>query len=233
MAAGVYGKLPSRGDFVSRRLPREFIEPWDAWLQAGIASSRTRLGEQWLEHYLTSPLWCFALGGGVCGAQPVAGVLMPSVDRVGRYFPLTLAQPLPLRSDLAALAGDGVDWFARLSALALRALDDDFDFSALDQALETLPAPPAAAPAAPRACVQQLDSPSAVQALARACLPADWQGATLWWSEGSEAIAPCRLLLAGLPAAEHFATLFTGEFAAAGYTLHTDEPAYVPSFRDP
>jgi type VI secretion system protein ImpM len=29
-AAGCYGKLPCLGDFVSRRLPRAFIQPWDA-----------------------------------------------------------------------------------------------------------------------------------------------------------------------------------------------------------
>src|SRR5690606_36950533 len=29
---GFYGKLPSRGDFVSRRLPADFIGQWDAWL---------------------------------------------------------------------------------------------------------------------------------------------------------------------------------------------------------
>ena len=27
---GWYGKLPASGDFVTRRLPPSFIEPWDA-----------------------------------------------------------------------------------------------------------------------------------------------------------------------------------------------------------
>ena len=91
--AGFYGKLPARGDFVSRRLPRSFVEPWDAWLQQGFASSRDHLGDGWLEAYLTSPIWRFVLAPGVCGPAGVAGVVMPSVDSVGRYFPLTIAQP--------------------------------------------------------------------------------------------------------------------------------------------
>jgi len=91
---GFYGKVPGLGDFVSRRLPQAFIDPWDVWLQAAIASSRQQLGEQWLDIYLTSPLWRYALSPGSCGARGWAGVLMPSVDRVGRYFPLTIAVAL-------------------------------------------------------------------------------------------------------------------------------------------
>ena len=94
-ATGFFGKLPALGDFVERALPAEFVTPWDAWLQRAIAASRASLGEQWLDIYLTSPLWRFVLGAGPCGARAWAGVMMPSVDRVGRYFPLTVAAPLP------------------------------------------------------------------------------------------------------------------------------------------
>lgn len=87
---GFYGKLPCRGDFVQRRVPREFVEPWDVWLQECLTLSRSQLQERWLEAYLVSPIWRFALAGGVCGAAAYAGVLLPSVDLVGRYFPLTL-----------------------------------------------------------------------------------------------------------------------------------------------
>ena len=92
---GFYGKLPARGDFVQRNLPRSFIDPWDNWLQEALAGSREQLGEQWLRSYLTSPVWRFALSGGLCGEQVVAGVLIPSVDRVGRYFPLAITALLP------------------------------------------------------------------------------------------------------------------------------------------
>ena len=94
MTSGVYGKLASRGDFVSRGLPHSFIQPWDAWLAAGLLASQEQLGAQWLDAYLVSPLWRFALAPDVCGPTAVVGVLMPSIDRVGRYFPLTIAQTL-------------------------------------------------------------------------------------------------------------------------------------------
>ena len=90
-SVGFYGKLPMVGDFVSRRLPNDFISSWDSWLQSAIAASREELGDDWLKNYLTSPIWRFLLSPGLCGNQAVAGIMMPSVDRVGRYYPLTVA----------------------------------------------------------------------------------------------------------------------------------------------
>lgn len=104
---GFYGKLASRGDFVSRGLPQSFIQPWDQWLAAGLQASQQQLGEQWLQAYLVSPLWRFALAPGVCGESPVVGVVMPSIDRVGRYFPLTVAQLLAPGESLAAAVSGG------------------------------------------------------------------------------------------------------------------------------
>ncbi len=92
--AGWYGKLPILGDFTRRHLPPAFIDPWDDWLQAGIAGSRAALGGAWLDHYLTAHVWHFVLMPGVLGPPAWAGVCRPSVDRVGRYFPFTLAAPL-------------------------------------------------------------------------------------------------------------------------------------------
>src|SRR5690606_10627892 len=92
---GFYGKLPSRGDFVSRRLAQDFVGHWDAWLQQGLAASQAALGERWLDVYLTSPIWRFAVAPGLIAEAGYVGVLVPSVDRVGRYFPLTAALALP------------------------------------------------------------------------------------------------------------------------------------------
>src|SRR5262249_12505949 len=87
-APGFAGKLPSHGDFISRRLPAALLTPWEAWLDAALERSRAILGEGWLNAYLSSPIWCFSLGPGCCGDRVVAGVMMPSLDRIGRYYPL-------------------------------------------------------------------------------------------------------------------------------------------------
>jgi type VI secretion system protein ImpM len=88
---GYYGKVPTHGDFVSKGLPRSFIDPWDQWLQEAILASRQQLGDQWLDYFLTSPLYHFALSPGICGDNGWLGILMPSVDKVGRYYPMTIS----------------------------------------------------------------------------------------------------------------------------------------------
>ncbi|MFS2127687.1 type VI secretion system-associated protein TagF, partial [Pseudomonas sp. Pseusp97] len=146
-AVGFYGKIASRGDFVGRGLPASFQQPWDAWLAAGLQASQRQLGEAWLQAYLVSPLWRFVLAPGVCGAAPVAGVLMPSIDRVGRYFPLTVAVALPEGQALSVLqAADG--WFDAVEAALLATLEEGArfeDFEAAVQAVAGFAPHPAAA----------------------------------------------------------------------------------------
>jgi type VI secretion system protein ImpM len=43
-APGLYGKVPAIGDFVLRRLPARFVEPWDQWLRESINASQNQLG---------------------------------------------------------------------------------------------------------------------------------------------------------------------------------------------
>ncbi|WP_225768844.1 type VI secretion system-associated protein TagF [Inquilinus sp. Marseille-Q2685] len=137
---GIFGKLPWLGDFVTRRLPRSFVDPWDDWLQRGMAATRDALGETWLDSFLTAPVWRFLLPAGSAGPA-MAGLLMPSVDRVGRYFPLTLASPLEAdpgpEAPLRAAA-----WFDVLERTALAALDDATTPEAWEAAVEALGAPP-------------------------------------------------------------------------------------------
>ena len=45
---GWYGKLPTLGDFASRRLESDFIEPWDLWLGEAMQVHRQSLGEAWV-----------------------------------------------------------------------------------------------------------------------------------------------------------------------------------------
>jgi len=90
-AIGFHNKIPARGDFVQAGLPRTFTDPWDGWMQRMITASRSLLGEAWLPAWLEAAIWRFALTPGTCGPHAVIGLWMPSVDRIGRYFPLTLA----------------------------------------------------------------------------------------------------------------------------------------------
>ena len=189
---GWYGKLPHLGDFAVRRLPEEFVGPWDGWLQRSLADARAELGTQWLDAYLVAPIQRFWLGPGVAGAAPWGGVMMSSVDRVGRYFPLTIAQPL----ESLALALAARDWYAALDGAARQVLDVHFTVEDLEAALAALP------PA------QEREADDAARRIARDLsdrLP-DGTAVSVWWcDDASERTA--FLCFAGLPPAEAFVAL--------------------------
>lgn len=145
-AVGAFGKMPALGDFFRVGLPPGFTDPWDAWVQRAMTAGRAGLGGRWQGCYLSAPIWRFTLSAGLCGPWAVQGVLMPSVDRVGREYPLTLAAvQSPLTSALSAhLAAEPL--FAAMEDLALAALDDAMTRDALAQGLAGLPAPPPPGP---------------------------------------------------------------------------------------
>ncbi|MEN3793643.1 type VI secretion system-associated protein TagF [Fulvimarina sp. MAC3] len=89
MGWGLFGKLPAKRDFVALHIPRTVLEPYETWVQGAMAASRNRLGGAFDDSYLISPIWRFVIGREIYG-RSCAGALMPSVDRVGRLFPLTI-----------------------------------------------------------------------------------------------------------------------------------------------
>lgn len=135
---GWYGKLPAAGDFLIRRLPLEFREPWDRWLSQGMLSASAQLGEQWESSFLSFPVWRF-LWNTAQTAEPIwLGVLLPGVDRVGRLFPLTVAMPLA-RDIFSRLSCARLDaHLDQFQDLALRVLEDD-NLEGFDAALCALP----------------------------------------------------------------------------------------------
>ena len=136
---GWYGKLPSLGDFASRRLEADFIEPWDLWLGEGLQAQRAAFGDAWLEAYDDTPPWRFLLApGALRGVRPelaFAGVLVPSVDRVGRHFPLTIVASMARPPALAAEFDAVLAWLHRLEDAALDALQGDWTIDDLEDAL--------------------------------------------------------------------------------------------------
>ncbi len=136
---GFFGKVPTHRDFLSRRLPRSFLAPWDHWLQEAIATSRVQLGEAWLQAYLVNPLWRFCLSPGLCGPELWAGIVMPSVDRVGRYFPLSIVASLPRGAALFGIPVRAQAWFDEAEAVILSALEDDaFEVDQFDEGVRQL-----------------------------------------------------------------------------------------------
>lgn len=218
---GFFGKVTSHGDFVSRRLPSTFVEAWDTWLQASVLASREKLGQSWQSSYLTSPIWRFALNAEVVDDKAWAGVLMPSVDRVGRYFPLTIGASTGNVTPLACLLNEK-KWFDDLEALALSSLDVKFQLEPFDVALQNVSGLTAQTDITHIISkfqnswhleVNDLEnlhakSESITNAIAGALL----SGHSQWWTHGSNNVSPCLIVCRGLPNSELFSAMLDGNY---------------------
>ena len=106
---GFYGKMPAAGDFVTRRLPLDFVQAWDRWLAKSLAPLIGTLA--WDQRIALRFL------SGETAFGPATGVIVSSGDRVGRRFPLTIVAMI----DHASLAHVRADaWFSHLETLAFR-----------------------------------------------------------------------------------------------------------------
>jgi type VI secretion system protein ImpM len=236
---GFYGKLPSHGDFLRRRVSDGFVGVWDAWLQECVAASRDILADRWLDVYLTSPAWRFVCAPGACGQAAIAGVMVPSVDRVGRYFPLTVVAELPPVPNLLSVPTDARAFFEGAERLAVEAVSaDQLDFDTFDQQVSMLSDTLAGVPQANKIVLD-----AAADAIVTGDGAARWQlpiGSTshlsrtlqqllarrlsmlyrpvvVWWTEGSSIIEPSCLIDRGLPHPDTFAALLDGAWTERGW----------------
>jgi type VI secretion system protein ImpM len=227
-AAGWYGKIPAAGDFVGRRLPSSFTEAWDRWLQAALAGSRERLGAHWRDGFLSMPVWRFVVSPGMLTADAWAGVMAPSVDAVGRYFPLAVASALPAaRFDLIGTLFTAQRWFDAAEAIALVAIAPGTDIVAIDAAIsrtpfrsewlrysrngdDTLPLRSVKPqmlwlPLEPRnALPPRPELRELAERLSHPC--------AAWLAEESELFGRCLLLCEAMPAAEQYCAMMDGRW---------------------
>jgi type VI secretion system protein ImpM len=234
---GYFGKLPCRGDFLRRRVPDEFVAFWDEWLQHCLTQSREQLGGAWLDAYLSGPIWRFVLAEGVCGTGAYAGILAPSVDRVGRCFPLTIVTQWADSACAIDVACGARAWFDAIEEIAADGVQtadlDAFDakvarveslmrFNGMDEAAALRQAfgrsefPRTSAQwHVPLASVHSLQR--AVNALAAREIERTLRPLSIWWSDGSEDVAAAWLCTRGLPDAGTFGPMLTGRWDGSGW----------------
>jgi type VI secretion system protein ImpM len=225
---GFYGKVPVHADFVGARLSRETVEHWDLWLQASLVESQERIGSRWQELFFAAPIWRFILPAGACGRFGLMGIVMPSVDSVGRCFPLMLGHELDgLTDPLGLMAGSG-RWFTAAEDLALAALGEGFELNDLNRILpgrRSIPHPvdQRSLNSASVACGRgsagawmalPLASSAAVVAGA-AALAAGWCRHTriwpgLWWTAGAQPLPSAAFVAPALGLAPGLAITDTG-----------------------
>jgi type VI secretion system protein ImpM len=224
MSAGLFGKLPAKRDFVAANAPRRFLETWEPWLQAGVAASKQTLAAAWAESYNRAPIWRYWLGANFCG-EALIGAFMPSVDGVGRAFPLTI---FAFKDD-GALAPPEIDdngpWCDAAEALLLSALDAEATLEAITDKLAHLPPPASHAFSGQAKSFRELSDGGALivaadEGVSAAFLTARRLGhrrafssQSFWWTIGGEGFPACALSYIGLPPPERFVDLMTGAFA--------------------
>jgi type VI secretion system protein ImpM len=224
MRCSLFGKLGAKRDFVALATPRRFLEIWEPWVQACMSASRHHLGADWQNAFLTAPVWRFWLGADISGAT-VIGAIMPSLDGVGRYYPLTL---LVVADSLHSIPPPDLNaqdpWFVAAEEFLLATLDQAKSFEDISAALDamTLPLAEASITGSPEAVA--LDEKLAGMVTAGktfqdsfAALRRGNHGisaaATFWWTEGGGSFPPMALGSRGMPDPFQYSMMLTGKFA--------------------
>jgi type VI secretion system protein ImpM len=246
-APGLYGKVPARGDFVSRRLDADFIEGWDAWLQRVVRESREALGARWLECFLSAPVWRFVVPAGMFSKAAWVGLVLPSVDRVGRYFPLTIAAPIREDSiDVPSTLSKALPWLDAIDSVALEALAPELDLDGFDRRLAELPMP------ADVTVVLSCSDDTVPLGISQARFQV-WQFAeqapdaafhellqdvglrtssALWMTRGGETLPPCLAVCGGLISGGHFCAMLDGRWTEHSWTLPERKPGDAAGIAD-
>ena len=194
---GWFGKLPGMGDFAHRRMPEPMRERLDHWLQRGLSRLRES-HDDWIDRYLGGPLWFFALGSGLGGTNAWIGVLMPSVDGVGRYFPFIIGAEcdVQLHEFTPSQSGAVWRWWRTCAQAALEGLEHDLDATRFDAALLRL------------FDAEQKDTAhEATDATRGAAMAWPAEGQSLWLTDPS-ADRGLRMKAVGLPTDARFDALF-------------------------
>lgn len=220
-AFGYFGKVPDRGDFITDHLPADFVAGWGEWLQAVMAVSREQLGDDWLDCYLTSPLWHFALSPGACGEAAMCGTLMPSVDQIGRHYFFTLAAEL---ATTPVAAWEARHWSRHTEAMALQVLEDGINLAHWAKQLHKARWLPEAQQSALTLAADgseqlAIDGEEALHPLSllHQAYGQRHDRYCLWWTSGSERVAPTTLVTAGLPLVSQFAAMLDGDWRQWGW----------------
>lgn len=223
---GLYGKLPAYGDFLMRNLPGDFIQIWDEWMQNYVSGSKQQIGEGWLDVYLTSPIWRFVLSVGVVDKHNWAGVVMPSVDRVGRFFPISIVKSFPAQMSPVQFLFSEQAWYNEIESLGLMALDETMDVDELMVAADDVALKPQQTYLATTQLGElgefvigltdgdQQTLNASLPFMLNASLSAGFSSFSLWQTSGSELIAPSLFCCQGLPAVASVAAMIDGQWQA-------------------
>lgn len=225
---GAYGKMPSLGDFFRIEIAQSFVDPWDRWLQQGLVRARADLADRWQACYTSAPIWRFSLTAGLAGPVGAIGVLMPSVDRVGRQFPLTVMTPVPAGRSAVQTHLAAEHTFEALELVALDSLCDSMTIETLKMRLrpirlDALPGPLSCKRGAGHLALSARDQQNMGHALAAFQTADSFQAPSVWSTvlDGDSRM----MVVDGLPGHAHVQGLFDLDAPVWGGAAHTERTA--------
>lgn len=225
MHCALFGKVSPKRDFVAIHAPRRVLDVWEPWLQSGMSASRQSLGDAWQPIFLKAPIWRFWLGEDLCGTT-VTGALMPSLDGIGRYFPLTV---FACADEGEAIPPPELDpqteWFAAAEEFLLSTLDHNITYEAIAASLEQLGTPAHDGPdgrasdviSLPHGMVAAIGSdqpfPEIFASMRVASHANVYAAATFWWTIGGEDYPQFAVSGRRMPNPFLFTEMLSGRFA--------------------
>ncbi|HYP77453.1 MAG TPA: type VI secretion system-associated protein TagF [Polyangiaceae bacterium] len=92
----VFGKLPSRAEFLHVGPNSALLSQFDAWLTDSVEWAHARNGSTWDEAFRAGTMRAFMYRGAGPGMELslVVGALAPSRDEAGRLYPICVAAPV-------------------------------------------------------------------------------------------------------------------------------------------
>jgi type VI secretion system protein ImpM len=203
MPVGLFGKYPGKRDFIAHNLPIQILRPLEDWFQAGVAASRQLIGTHWQDRFLVQPFWNFRLGSAIVGTDCL-GTFMPSVDGVGRYFPLC-AVGWPDETEMGypiSAIFENEDWLASIQARLMATLDGG-DLPGPDHIIEGFAAPQALAlrnPGLLKMEAETLSDPLLRTAqISLYAAELSQSEMSIWWTSGGSSTSPLLIAAKGMP----------------------------------
>lgn len=231
---GFIGKLPQRGDFVSRKLPSIFSTPWNDWSEQLVSVCKELQPNNTDELWYRLPVYRFYLSSAIAGDNAWLGITMPSSDSVGRLYPFCLARNIGPRSRPTQALRQHEPFFAQLEQTIVSLFSNKLQFDHLTDALINLDA----ATASPSdshekpASIQSCDTPlsirlrqsesswnQATEALLSSCCSAY----SIWTTSPLSRAPQETLICEAMPPAASCASLFNGDFNNGHWTHYCGE----------
>jgi type VI secretion system protein ImpM len=213
---GIMGKHPGFGDFIRARVDEPRAKWLEDWLNPTLHSMREGAGDHWDQLWDQGQVLRFWIGRAVAG-QTLAGVFMPSRDKVGRRYPLiVLGQGMALS---APVIDPDQTYYSQIEA-HLAQVQPGQGGESLLEGLDTGVAGETDQDQASGPLIWAHHPEGDLQALLGSAGPVDQERATLnrsyWWATGGPGRSATWLACAGLPAAESLAWCIAGVPAPVG-----------------